>query len=84
MPISLDNGFLDNDSEFSSLHEYNYPKKLELKLEYQGEHTTFLDLDITAEENIFVYKLFEKFPFFIVCLISQAIFHHQFYMVKYF
>ena len=66
MPISLDNGFLDNDSEFSSLHEYNYPKKLELKLEYQGEHTTFLDLDITAEENIFVYKLFEKFPFFIV------------------
>ena len=81
MPISLDNRFLDNDSEFSSLHKYIYPKKLELKLEYQVEHATFLDLGITAEENVVVYKLFEKFAFFIVRMpylssnISTSILH---------
>ena len=34
-----------------------------------GTHTTFLDLDIKIEDEIFVYKLFDKrdkFPFFIV------------------
>ena len=43
--------------------------QLELKLEYQGEHATFLYLDTTIEDNIFAYKLFgkgNKFPFFIV------------------
>ena len=39
------------------------------KLEHQAEHATFLDLDMAVEDNIFVYKLFDKkdkFPFFIV------------------
>ena len=42
---------------------------MELKVEHHGEHATFLDLDIRIEDNIFVYKLFDKrdaFPFFIV------------------
>ena len=46
-----------------------YPKQLELKIEHQGEHTPFLDLDITIEDNIFLYKVFgkrDKCPFFIV------------------
>ena len=40
-----------------------------MKIEHRGEHATFLDLDITIENKIFVYKLFDKrdeFPFFIV------------------
>ena len=60
---------INNNGELSSLNKYIYPKQLELKLEHQGEHATFLDLDITIEKNIFVYKLFDKNdkpPFFIV------------------
>ena len=38
-------------------------------MEHRGNHATFLDLDITIIDDIFVYKLFDKrdkFPFFIV------------------
>ena len=50
-------------------HHEIYPKELELKIEHHGDHATFLDLDITIQNGIFVYKLFDKrdkFPFFIV------------------
>ena len=40
--------------------EYIYPKQLELKLAHQGKHVGFLDLDITIEDNVFAYKLFDK------------------------
>ena len=43
-----------------------YPKELELKVEHQGDHATFLNLDITIKEGTFIYKLFDKrgsFPF---------------------
>ena len=46
-----------------------YPEELELKLEHSGTHASFLNLDITINEGIFVYKLFDKrdaFPFSIV------------------
>ena len=46
-----------------------YPPELELKVEHQGMHATFLELDINIIDNMFVYKLFDKrdsFPFFIV------------------
>ena len=59
---------INDDGEFSS-YDYIYPKQFELKLEHQGKHATFLDLNITIEDNIFAYKLFDKrdkFPFFIV------------------
>ena len=42
---------INDDDEFSSSYKYIYLKKLELKLVQQGEHATFLDLDITIENN---------------------------------
>ena len=60
---------INDDSEFFSSYKYIYPKQLELKLEHQEEHATFLDLGITVANNIFVYKLFDergKFPFIVV------------------
>ena len=39
-------------------------------MEHQGKHNTFLDLDITIEDSVLVYKLFEKrdkFTFFFYC-----------------
>ena len=54
---------------FFSLFKHIYPKELELKLEHQGNHATFLDLDIKIENGMFIYKLYDKrdaFPFFIV------------------
>ena len=59
----------NDDSKFSSSCKYIYPKQSELNLEHQEEHATFLDLDLTIENNISTHKLFdkrEKFPFFIV------------------
>ena len=32
-----------------------YPKKLELKVTHQGDHATFLNLDITVKEGTFTY-----------------------------
>ena len=46
-----------------------YPPELELKVEHEGPHATFLDLDISIAGNRFVYKLYDKrdsFNFFIV------------------
>ena len=37
-----------------------YLKELELKVEYHGDHATFLKLDITIKEGTFIYKLFDK------------------------
>ena len=51
---------INDDGEFSSSYKYIYSKQLELKLKHQGEHATFLDLDITIEDNIFVYKLLKQ------------------------
>ena len=46
-----------------------YPDELELKVEHSGSHASFLNLDISIKDGIFVYKLFDKrdaFPFSIV------------------
>ena len=46
-----------------------YPSELDLKIEHSGTHGTFLNLDITVRNGIFVYKLYDKrdnFPFSIV------------------
>ena len=45
-----------------------YPKELQLKVEHQGKHSTFLDPDVNIVDAIFVYKIFDKkdkFPFFV-------------------
>ena len=60
---------LNDSSEFSKSYAEIYPQELQLKCEHQGMHATFLDLDISVVDNIFVYKLFDKrdeFPFTIV------------------
>ena len=60
---------LNDGSEFGKSHKDIYPESLVLKYEHQGTRATFLDIDITNSDGIFVYKLFDKrdeFPFFIV------------------
>ena len=60
---------LNDRGEFNSCFKDIYPRELELKVENYGNHATFLDLDITIEDGIYRYKLFDKrdsFPFFIV------------------
>ena len=60
---------INDREEFLSSYKEIYPPELELKIEHQGTHATFLDLDITIKDYIFVYKLFDKidaFPFSIV------------------
>ena len=60
---------LNDGGEFQRSYPEIYPKELELKCEHKGDHATFLELDITIKNGIFVYKLFDKrdnFPFFIV------------------
>ena len=37
-----------------------YPNELELKVENQGNHASFLDLDIEIKDSVFVRKLFDK------------------------
>ncbi len=59
-----------NDGDvFGENHKNIYPGELELKVEHHGQHASFLSLDITIVDKIFVYKLFDKrdaFPFSIV------------------
>ena len=38
---------------------YIYPKEVELNVEHQGDHATFLNFDITIKEETFTYKLFD-------------------------
>ena len=50
----LQTNFAQYDGEFFSSYKYICPKQLEVKIEHQGGHVTFLDLDITTEDKIFV------------------------------
>ena len=75
---------LNDDGEFGKSFREIYPNNLELKCEHQGSHATFLDLDITIQDGVFVHKLFDKrdnFPFFIVRMpdLSGNIPTHVFY-----
>ena len=48
-----------------------YRKELELKDEHQGEHATFLYLDIIIKEGTLIYKLFDKRDFFLFQIIRM-------------
>ena len=37
-----------------------YPAKLELKMEHNGSHETFLDLDVSIDKCKFIHKMFDK------------------------
>ena len=75
---------LNDSGIFGESHLDIYPPCLELKCEHRGIHATFLELDITVVDGIFVYKLFDKrddFPFDIVRMpdLSGNIPQHVFY-----
>ena len=60
---------LNDGGVFGDVFEDIYPPELALKMEHSGKHATFLSLDISIQDGIFVYQLFDKsdaFPFFIV------------------
>ena len=60
---------LNDGGEFGRVYKDIYPNELELKVEHSGSHASFLNLDITIKEGLFIYKLFDKrdaFPFSIV------------------
>ena len=60
---------LNDGGMFGRVFEDIYPEELELKVEHNGNHATFLNLDISVIEGKFVYKLYDKrddFPFSIV------------------
>jgi hypothetical protein len=60
---------LNDGGEFGRSHKEIYSKEMELKEEHKGLHATYLELDISVLNRIFVYKLFDKrdgFPFSIV------------------
>ena len=64
-----DLGTLNDGCVFNDLYKDTYPPELQLKIEHSGTHVTFLNLDVTAKDGVFIYKLFDKrdaFPFFIV------------------
>ena len=46
--------------EFSILFNSIYPEELELKVEHSGTHATFLDLDMTVKDRMFIHKLFDN------------------------
>lgn len=74
-----------NDSgEFKNSIREIYPECLTLKCEHEGEHATFLEIDINIKDGILVHKLFDKrdaFSFFIVRMpdLSGNIPKHVFY-----
>ena len=49
-----------DDNEFLTSFKNIYPKELDLKVERQGNHASFLVLDIKVEDSVFVYKPFDK------------------------
>ena len=81
----IDDACCINDSdEFEKSHKEIYPDELQLKCEHKGDHATFLELDISIEDDIFKYKLYDKrdaFPFYIVRMpdASGNLPHHVFY-----
>lgn len=66
---------INNDRVFSSSYKYLDTKQLELKLQHQEKDKTFLDLDISAEDSISLYKLLDKrnkFPFFVIRMLYRS------------
>jgi len=60
---------INDGGDFGLTFNNIYPPSMQLKIEHQGNHATFLDLDINIREGQFIYKLYDKrddFPFFIV------------------
>ena len=79
-----DQSNLNDSGQFKSASSSIYPPELEVKCEHEGNHATFLELDVSVQDGLFIYKLFDKrddFPFFIVRMpdLSGNIPDHVFY-----
>ena len=62
-------GTLNDGDVFSDVCKTICLPELQLKIEHSGTHATFLNLDITVKDGVFIYKIFDKrdaFPFFII------------------
>ena len=75
---------LNDSGQFKNACQSIYPPELHVKCEHEGQHATFLELDITVQDGMFIYKLFDKrdeFPFSIVRMpdLSGNIPDHVFY-----
>ena len=70
-------GTLNDGGVFNDVYKDIYPPKLQVKVKHSSTHATFLNMDITVKDGVFIYKLFDKrdaFPFFIVrmpCIYSN-------------
>ena len=82
-----DLGTLNGERVFNDVYKDIYPPELQLKAEHYAAHATFLNLDITVKDGVFIYKVFDKcdaFPFFIIRMpyidsnIPDSIFHAAF------
>ena len=76
-----DTGILNDGGEFNDVYKDIYPPELELKVERSGTHATFLNLDITVKDGMFIYKLFNK-SFFLsfTCLTLIVIYPKQYFI----
>ena len=45
-----------DNNEFLTYFKNIYPEELELNVELEVNHVSFLDLDIKTEDAVFVYK----------------------------
>ena len=54
---SIDLCAINNDNEFLRSFKNIYPKELDIKLERQGNHASFLDLEIKIEEYFCIRTL---------------------------
>ena len=45
---------INNDNEFLTSFKNIYPKKFDLKVKHQGNHASFLDLEIKIEDSTFI------------------------------
>ena len=71
---------------FIDVYKYIYSRELELKIEHSGTHATFLNLDNTVKDGVFIYKLLISvmlFPFFLlfVCLTLIVASSNQYFIL---
>ena len=52
--------FINDDNEFLTSFKNIYPKELDLKVEHQGNHASFLDLDIKIEDCFHIKNFCQK------------------------
>lgn len=77
---------INEGGEFGHINADIYPKELDIKLEYEGTHASFLNRDVIIVDGKFIYKLHGKrdsFPFLIVTMpyIVSNIPNNNFYSV---